>query len=57
MSLPGLVASFLRHLDDEKHLAPFTMKAYRAAIGKMTNLATGFNPEGTKYVFFLFISI
>ena len=32
------------HLDVEKHLAPSTIKAYRAAIGHMTRLTTGFNP-------------
>ena len=43
-SSPGTIAAFLHHLDVDKHLAPATIKAYRAAIGHMTRLATGFNP-------------
>ena len=41
---PGTVADFLNHLDVVKKLKPATIKAYRAAIGHMTRLETGYDP-------------
>ena len=41
---PSLVANFLNYLDVVEHLAPATIKAYRAAIGHMTRASTGYDP-------------
>ena len=41
---PGTVTNFLNYLDVVEHLAPSTIKAYRAAIGHMTRTTTGYNP-------------
>ena len=41
---PGIVANFLNYLDVVEHLAPATIRAYRAAIGHITRAETGYNP-------------
>ena len=39
-----MVANFLNYLDVVEHLAPATIRAYRAAIGHITRAETGYNP-------------
>jgi hypothetical protein len=41
---PGTVTDFLHYLDVVKKLKPSTIKAYRAAIGHVTRLDTGYDP-------------
>ena len=56
-SSPGVVTEFLNYLDREKKLAPSTIKAYRAAIGHMTRLETGYDPGEDKVCSLLVKSI
>ena len=39
-----MVTNFLNYLDVVEHLAPSTIRAYRAAIGHITRAETGYNP-------------
>ena len=44
LASPAQLAKFLTHLFDNRKVKPSTIKGYRAAIGHILRLATGYDP-------------